>query len=92
MASQLEQVQAAGVDLDARDSSGRTAIAIAARTGRASAMKRLLALNASTYVYDTEGTSPLMLASTAGHLQAVKVLLGCRVLLLLACWALYLEC
>ena len=56
-----------GADPDVRNFSGRTALHLAARDGRAEQVKLLLAADASVNLRDERGDTPLQYAHNAGH-------------------------
>ncbi len=70
---------AAGADVDAQDKDGRTALHIAAESGRHDcALILILAGGANVNKPDHEGKTPLHLAVIWGKLQAINVLLGAK--------------
>ncbi|KAL2865163.1 ankyrin repeat-containing domain protein [Aspergillus lucknowensis] len=64
-----------GVDLEARNHVGRTALAEAAWRGRAEIAKLLLESGAKIESRDNDGSTPLILAAVDGHEKVVKLLL-----------------
>jgi ankyrin repeat protein len=67
---------AAGADLAARDSAGRTAVHWAALEGRNDVVVELLRLGASVFVADRQGRTPLHLAAMGGSELAVDSLIA----------------
>mmetsp|Transcript_100875 Transcript_100875/g.323772 ORF Transcript_100875/g.323772 Transcript_100875/m.323772 type:complete len:646 (-) Transcript_100875:161-2098(-) len=66
---------ARGVDTDAVDAGGHTALAISAARGHCQVVGLLLEAAASPDVYDAQGHTPLHFATLAGHDQVVSLLL-----------------
>jgi|GEM_PF-1591503 len=78
--AQVQQLIAQGVDVNAGDKSGKTALIIASEKGNFEIVKALLAVknidvNATIKI---SGTSALMVACTYGHLNVVKALLAVK--------------
>ena len=67
---------AKGVDVNARNNYGWTALSHAARAGNAELVELLLAHGADVNARDQSGWTPLMRAAMKGHVEAVKVLLA----------------
>lgn len=63
----LEELAAAGVDLDARDSRGMTALHLAAALGREAALRDLVRHGANPDVRAADGQTPLGVALAAGR-------------------------
>src|SRR5690606_33473602 len=63
----LEELAAAGVDLDARDGRGMTALHLAAALGREGALRALVRLGANPEVRAADGQTPLGVALAAGR-------------------------
>ena len=63
-------------DLDARDPSGFTPLAVAARHGRTAAVEMLLSRGAAVDAAHPALGTPLMLALSNGHAEAARVLLA----------------
>lgn len=73
----LEQLQAAGVSLDAKDDDERTALHWASATGRADVVDFLLATGqVDANAQDDAGWTPLMSAASAGLAGIVGQLLS----------------
>jgi ankyrin repeat protein len=72
--SQLEALAAAGTDIDARDEHGQTALMIAARDGRVSVVRWLIAHGAGVNHCARFGLSALMLAVINGRDAIVGLL------------------
>ncbi len=64
-----------GVNADAKDQYGTTALEHAAEAGHSEIVKLLIEKKANVNMPDLRGTTPLMLAVWNGHLETVKVLL-----------------
>jgi len=64
-----------GADVDAKDSYGRTSLAIAAEHGNLAVARVLLAAGASVTTNDSMGWTPLHSAAQSGHLKAVTFLI-----------------
>jgi uncharacterized protein len=69
-----ELVKTPGIDVNAVDESGNTALIEAARFGHDEVARALLAAGASTNVRDKNGKTPLMLAIAGGHEEVVIAL------------------
>ena len=63
-----------GVDINARDASGQTALMRAAASGDTGAVRRLIAVGAKLDAVDRQGNTALTLARAAGHKDIVKML------------------
>jgi ankyrin repeat protein len=61
-------------DIDARDSSGRTALMLATQHGRRAAVDALLAAGADPNAADAHGTTPLQAAIAAGQPDIIAAL------------------
>ncbi len=72
----LEKVLRQGIDIDAKDDHGRTALHIAATKGYPRISSRLTAMGADVDARDKDSVTPLLLASDAGHLAVVRALLA----------------
>ena len=65
----------AGINLDAKNENGQTALIIASEKGYANVLKKLIKLKAATLNYfDKSGNTALMTASSKGHEDIVKLL------------------
>ncbi len=62
------------VDVNARDSQGRTALMLAAAIGQVSAVKALLAHHANPNIADANGVTPLRAANSNGQSRIVVIL------------------
>jgi ankyrin repeat protein len=69
-------LRAEGVDVEAKNTDGDTALLVAARGGTAAVVELLLAADASPEAANTAGDTPLLVAAKAGHLRIVEMLLG----------------
>ncbi|MGD0478308.1 MAG: ankyrin repeat domain-containing protein [Nitrososphaerales archaeon] len=67
---------ARGADIESKDSSGYTPLALAAYFGRTQLLKTLIEMKANVQSQDNQGNSVLMFAAQWGDLEAVKVLLS----------------
>ena len=65
---------AAGLDRNAQDSRGRTALMAAAENGKTEVVKRLLAENAKPDLQDKEGLTALLLAASKDQSECVRLL------------------
>ncbi|MFP6855173.1 MAG: ankyrin repeat domain-containing protein, partial [Opitutales bacterium] len=65
-----------GIDVDARDSSGRTPLYAACWSGQPNVVQALLEQNASVDVANANGATPVMVASRIGHAEIVEILLN----------------
>ncbi|MGE0253035.1 MAG: ankyrin repeat domain-containing protein [Alphaproteobacteria bacterium] len=74
--AQLAELLARGVDIEGRDTSGRTAIINAAWRGRVDAIELLVALGADFNVADTGGLTAVQWAASNGHTDAVERLVA----------------
>ncbi len=63
----VEELAAAGVDLDARDSRGMTALHLAAALGREAALRQLVRHGANPDIRAADGQTPLGVALAAGR-------------------------
>ena len=72
----LEQ-RTRGMDVEARDGTGATALIAACKHGNLRLAQLLLAHSASPAVRDNDGDSALTWAAWAGHTEVVEWLLGC---------------
>ncbi len=70
----LQTAFAGHVDLNSRNSEGRTALMLAVRNGQAKAVRELLAHGADPNVADGHGTTPLRAAAAAGNYPIVAAL------------------
>jgi len=74
LAGNAADVQAAlktGIDVNAADERGNTALSIAAEGGRADALQALLAARADVNRANRNGLTPIMRAALRGHDQTV---------------------
>jgi ankyrin repeat protein len=62
------------VNVNARDSEGRTALMLAARHGQTKAVLALLAAGADPNVADSHGFTPLRVANSAGNSSIIVAL------------------
>jgi ankyrin repeat protein len=69
-----ELLKTPGIDVNATDESGNTALLEAARFGHDHVARGLLAAGANPKVRDKDGRTPLMLAVAGGHDQVVMAL------------------
>ena len=69
-----ELLKTPGIDVNATDESGNTALLEAARFGHDHVARVLLASGADTKVRDKDGKTPLMLAIAGGHDEVVMAL------------------
>ncbi len=69
-----ELVKTPGIDVNATDEFGNTALIEAARFGHDEVTRALLAAGAKTNVRDKSGKTPLMLAIAGGHEEVVIAL------------------
>ncbi|KAG2484151.1 hypothetical protein HYH03_017032 [Edaphochlamys debaryana] len=74
----LRRVLASGVDVDARDEDGTTALHFAAAHGHVEAVRVLLAAGASKDAARPDGATPLFFAAWYGHTDTVVELLSVR--------------
>ncbi len=74
--SQLQSLLAQGVDVDARTSSGRTALMGAVFFGNERSARLLLSYGADVNAADNRGITPLMDAVAGGWTEVVKLLLA----------------
>jgi ankyrin repeat protein len=65
-----------GVDINAKDSDGRTAMVLASRAGHAAIVQLLMSKGAQFEAKDAEGLTALMCASAQGSVEIVKLLLA----------------
>lgn len=65
--------------IEAQDSQGNTALAVAAMTNSTSACRVLIGMGANPEALNCKGSSPLMLAAYEGHLEIVKLLIELKV-------------
>jgi ankyrin repeat protein len=68
--------QAAGIDIDAKDQSGNTALMKAAEAGREEAVERILGLGADPRSLNGVGRDALLLAADKGHEEVARMLLS----------------
>ena len=69
-----ELLKSPGIDVNAKDEAGNTALIEAARFGHDHVTRVLLGAGASTNVRDKDGKTPLMLAVAGGHEEVVLAL------------------
>jgi ankyrin repeat protein len=69
-----ELLKTPGIEVNARDESGNTALLEAARFGHDHVARVLLAAGADVKMRDKDGKTPLMLAVAGGHDEVVRVL------------------
>ncbi len=74
-AQQVARLLAAGVLVDELDSSGRSALWLAARAGNTAAVQLLLAAGAAPDIADIQGQLPIHMAALGGHSAVVQMLL-----------------
>jgi YD repeat-containing protein len=75
--AEMQRLLDQGADVDAIDSSSRTALMLAASTGRSKAVQFLLEHGASTKTRDREGNTPLhQAASGSGNAEVLRLLLN----------------
>lgn len=74
---QLEQVLAHGADVNARNSSGVTALMVAAYHGRLRMVRALIEHGAELNEIDKDGFTAVMLADHSGHQDVVRTLVAC---------------
>ncbi|MCY3944900.1 MAG: ankyrin repeat domain-containing protein [Anaerolineaceae bacterium] len=67
----LDELLAAGHDVNWRDASGQTALAAAARHGQVATLNHLLAAGANLQWQDETGRTPLMLAAASGQVRTL---------------------
>ncbi|KAI1365034.1 ankyrin repeat-containing domain protein [Xylaria arbuscula] len=79
--AELTRLLMEGVDINATDPNGQTALSKAAENGRTSTIDFLIQKGAHLDSKDTSGESPLWWAAWYGHLQVLELLLGSGVLL-----------
>jgi ankyrin repeat protein len=74
----MELLMKAGVDVDMVSRTGKTAVYLAASRGQAEAIELLIKANANPNVpgLDPDKRTPLMIAASGGHHQAVKTLVA----------------
>ncbi|MEP6809308.1 MAG: ankyrin repeat domain-containing protein [Chthoniobacterales bacterium] len=72
----LELALAEGIDVNARDAQGRTALAVALAQRDHALVDRLLALGASVDLGDERGVTPLMTALKTGDMDAFRTFLA----------------
>ena len=76
--ARLQQLLAAGADVNARAALGRTALLWAAYCGESACMQVLLATpGVDVNAADADGVTPLAAAATQGHEACVRLLLAC---------------
>jgi len=68
--------QAAGLDIDAKDQAGNTALMKAAEAGREQAVERILGLGADPRSLNGVGRDALLLAADKGHEEVARMLLS----------------
>ncbi|KAJ3567559.1 hypothetical protein NPX13_g6723 [Xylaria arbuscula] len=78
--AELTRLLMKGVDINATDPNGQTALSKAAENGRTSVIDFLIHKGAHLDSRDTSSESPLWWAAWYGHLQALELLLGSGVL------------
>jgi serine/threonine-protein phosphatase 6 regulatory ankyrin repeat subunit B len=69
-------LSAKGIDIDAKDQFGQTALIIAAIKGNDEAARALINKGANVNAANNNGRTPLMIATAIGHLQIVQALLS----------------
>jgi ankyrin repeat protein len=69
-----ELLKTPGIDVNATDGNGDTALLIAARFGHDHVTRVLLAAGANMKVRDKDGKTPLMVATAGGHEEVVAAL------------------
>ena len=74
-AAPVQALIANGADVNAKDSSGLTALMWASQNGRLDVVQALIAKGADVNAKDSGGLTALMSASTYGHLDVVQALL-----------------
>ena len=74
--AQLRAVLATGLDVDAHNSCGFTALHYAAFNGRTACLDALLAAGASVHSVTLDGWTSLAFASTYGHEACIRVLIA----------------
>ncbi len=67
---------ALGIDLEARDANGATAVAVAAHDGNMAVLRLLSAAGADLAVPDNEGHTPLHAAAATGRVEAAEFLIA----------------
>jgi ankyrin repeat protein len=73
--AELERLLAEGVDIDARDARGHSALMLATYHGQREAFALLLARGADPNTHDESSNSALMGAAFKGHLDLLRALL-----------------
>jgi ankyrin repeat protein len=71
----VQDLLAAGADMDAVDEAGRTAVHAAAAAGQLAGAQQLLAAGADVHAADEVGSTALHAAAAAGHQEVVQLLL-----------------
>lgn len=74
--ARLESLLDAGIDINARNNDGVTALAYASDRGHTDIVKKLLANNADANVRSNIGSTPLMNAAYTGHVKIVNLLIA----------------
>ena len=74
--SQVRELLAARVDIDARDGHGNTPLHVASFHGYTGIVKELISAGASVDIKSAAGFTPIYWASTHGHSEAVEVLVS----------------
>ncbi|WP_201829409.1 ankyrin repeat domain-containing protein [Microvirga zambiensis] len=75
-AAQVQRLLARGVDIDARDESGRTALLIATHGNRIEIARALIEAGADVNAKDRIDDSPYLYAGARGHLEILKMTLA----------------
>jgi Flp pilus assembly protein TadD len=75
-AIKIKQIVAAGIDVNAPDSDGWTALMVAASVGKLPAVQALIMAGANVNAATGKGETPLMAAALSGNAAIVKLLLA----------------
>ncbi|EJP62289.1 Ankyrin repeat-containing protein [Beauveria bassiana ARSEF 2860] len=67
-----------GIDIDVKDTLGRTSLILASKNGHETAVELLLAAGADVQAVDGQGQTPLSWAAKSGHERVAKLLLNAR--------------